>query len=97
MNLRGEKHFFQKGSKQKALIDHLRTRKKTTTQKTTTGLLLYVTDLNTCSAHLGRHSEDNTYIVWRKASVKLPLSQDASLAGGAGVANLQEGQKLQLS
>lgn len=31
--------------------------------------------------------------MWREATVELPLSQDASLARGAGVANLHNGQK----
>lgn len=40
--------------------------------------------------------ECNTYIVWGEAPVELPLSQNAALAGGTGVANLQKGQTLQL-
>lgn len=40
--------------------------------------------------------ECNTHVVWWEATVKLPLSQDASLARCAGVANLQEGQTLEL-
>lgn len=34
--------------------------------------------------------------MWREAAVKLPLSQNTSLAWGAGVADLQDGQTLEL-
>lgn len=37
-----------------------------------------------------------TYIMWREAAVKLPLSQDASLSWGAGVSNLQDRQTREL-
>lgn len=34
------------------------------------------------------HTHTVTYIVWGEAPVKLPLSQDAPLSGGAGEAHL---------